>query len=119
MSDAQPPLLPELQQTTQPKVAKEATIQERFEAFHEANGHVYAAYRTLALQMARAGVRRYGISGLTEILRWQFAMATKDGDGFKISNDFRSRYARLLMQNEPELQGFFELRTLREMRGEA
>lgn len=118
MNDAQPPLLPELQQTTQPKVAKEATIQERFEAFHEANPHVYRAFRALALQMVRNGVNRYGISGLTEQLRWHFAMQTK-GEAFKISNDFRSRYARMLMENEPELKGFFELRTLREMRGEA
>lgn len=41
------------------------------------------------------------------------AVLTK-GEPFKLNNDFRSRYTRLLMQQEPELQGFFETRTLRE-----
>ena len=110
--------LEELQQTTQPKVAREATIQERFEAFHAQNPQVYAAYRSVALQMVRSGVKQYGISGLTEILRWQFAIQTQ-GDSFKINNSFRSLYARMLAKNEPELEGFFELRCLRDRHAEA
>lgn len=102
----------ELQPTTQPKCAREATIQERFESFHRANPHVYAALRSLALQMLNNGVRQYGIKGLFEILRWQFALQTK-GEPFKLCNDYTSRYARLLVKNNPELEGFFELRGLR------
>lgn len=108
----QPPLL-ELQQVTQPQVTKEATIQERFEAFHTANPHVYAALRGLALQMLGNGVRQYGIKGLFEILRWQFALQTK-GEPFKLCNNYTSRYARLLVKLNPELDGFFEFRCLRE-----
>lgn len=102
-----------LESPVEPEYEREATIQERFEAFHRANPHVYAALKNLALQMLRKGVRQYGMSGLFEILRWQFALQTK-GEPFKLNNDFRSRYTRLLMQQEPELQGFFETRTLRE-----
>lgn len=109
----QPTLLEGLQQTTQPQVSKEATIQERFEAFHRANPHVYAALRSLALQMLGNGVRQYGIKGLFERLRWEFSLATK-GEPFRLSNDFSSRYARLLIERNPELEGFFELRSLRE-----
>lgn len=116
MNAIQAPLF-ELQQTTQPKVVKEATIQERFEAFHKLNPQVYTALRALALEMVRNGVRQYGIKGLTELLRWQFAIQTK-GEAFKICNSYTSRYARLLMKQEPELAGFFELRELREADGE-
>lgn len=35
------------------------------------------------------------------------------GDEFKLNNNFRSHYARALMQRERELAGFFELRRLR------
>jgi hypothetical protein len=108
----QPPLIEGLQQTTQPKVSKEATIQDRFEAFEKANPHVYAALRTLALQMLGNGVRQYGIKGLFEILRWQFALQT-NGEPFRLCNDYTSRYARLLIERNPELDGFFELRELR------
>jgi hypothetical protein len=112
MNTLQPPLIEGLQQTVQPKVAKEATIQERFESFHNANPHVYVALRNLALQMLGNGVREYGIKGLFEILRWQFALQTK-GEPFRLSNDFTSRYARLLVKNNPELDGFFVMRELR------
>ncbi|MCC6455179.1 MAG: hypothetical protein IT328_09580 [Caldilineaceae bacterium] len=109
----QPPLLEGLQATVQPKVAKEATIQERFESFHAHNPHVYAALRTLALQMLGNGVRAYGIKGLFEILRWQFSIQTGGKEEFRLSNDFTSRYARLLVELNPELDGFFTLRELR------
>lgn len=102
-----------LEQTKEAQVSKEATIQERFEAFHKLNPQVYAALRSLALQMVGNGVRQYGIKGLFEILRWDFAMQTK-GEPFRLSNDFSSRYARLLMKQNPQLNGFFELRVLRE-----
>ena len=112
MNTLQPPLLESLQQTTEPKVSKEATIQERFEAFHKSNPHVYAALRSLALQMLGSGVRQYGIKGLFEICRWQFALQTK-GEPFRLCNTYSSRYARLLIDRNPELEGFFELRGLR------
>lgn len=101
----------DLQATVQPTVSREATIQERFEAFHASNPRVYRALRELALAMVRAGVRHYGIKGLVEKVRWEFTMQTQ-GQPFKICNSYTSRYARLLVRNEPELEGFFELRKL-------
>lgn len=32
---------------------------------------------------------------------------------WKLNNNFTSRYARLLLENEPELEGLFEIRSLR------
>lgn len=113
MNQLQLPLLEGLQPTVQPKVAKEATIQERFEAFEAANPHVYVALRTLAFQMLNAGVRAYGIKGLFEICRWQLSMQTNGKEEFRLCNSFSSRYARLLVERNPELDGFFELRSLR------
>lgn len=106
----------ELVATVTPEVSREATIQERFEAFHRANPGVYAAYRSAALQLVQSGITRYGIGSLTEMLRWEFAIRTKQ-DAFKINNNFRSRYARMLMEHEAELKDFFELRELREKDG--
>lgn len=111
-------LFPELTAITTPRMSRESTIQERFEAFHRANPQVYAAYRSAALQLVRQGIAHYGIAGLTERLRWDYAIQTK-GEPFKICNDFRSRYARLLAQREPELKDFFEFRQLRERNCEA
>lgn len=112
MLEIQAPLFGELQATVQPDVVREATIQERFEAFHSANPQVYFALRSLALRLVRNGVRKYGVKGLFERLRWEYAMQTQ-GESYKLCNDYSSRYARLLMEREPELAGFFEMRELR------
>jgi hypothetical protein len=85
------------------------TLEQRFEAFHAANPHVYDHLRRLALDARRKG-RQMGIKALYEVLRWQYAMATTDDD-YKLNNSYTSFYARLLMEREPELAGYFETRT--------
>ncbi|MGR8921988.1 MAG: hypothetical protein ACU85V_20420 [Gammaproteobacteria bacterium] len=91
--------------------SNDETIRERFEKFHAENPHVFEALRRRALR-AKARGYRPGIGCLFEVLRWQHGMTTQ-GDEFKLNNNFRSHYARLLMEREPELEGFFETRGLR------
>lgn len=107
----QPTLFEPLPPIVRPAVNRCDTLQQRFESFHRANPAVYAALKRLALDMRRRGVRRYGIGGLFELLRWQYAMQTH-GDDYALNNNWRSRYARLLMDEVPELRGFFEVREL-------
>lgn len=90
---------------------QERTIDAAFAEFHQANPHVYAELRMLALRARNAGAQRIGIGMLYEVMRWRHALRTQ-GDDFKLNNNYRSRYARLLMQ-EPELAGCFEIRGLR------
>jgi hypothetical protein len=53
---------------------------------------------------------------LFEVLRWGHGMARVTGaDEFKLNNNFKAHYARLLMQTTPELSGFFELRQARSL----
>lgn len=85
-----------------------ATLQQRFEAFHAANPQVYDALRGMALAMKHRGMARYSVKALWEVLRFQ-AIATH-GDAYKLNNSYASAYARLLMEREPELAGFFETR---------
>lgn len=87
----------------------EPTLAEQFRAFHEANPEVYEELRDLALGLRRRGRTRYGIASLFEVLRWQRALKTQ-GDVFKLNNNYRAFYARLLMEREPDLAGFFETR---------
>ncbi len=86
------------------------TLDQQFAEFHEQNPHVYEMLRRLALDAARHG-RRLGIAMLFEVLRWQYAMGTNDPSSeFKLNNNYRAFYARLLMEKEPELQDYFETR---------
>lgn len=87
------------------------TTAEKFEQFHQDNPVVYATLCSLAREwLARTGRPRVGIGQLAERCRWEIAMRTNDPD-YKLNNNFRAYYARLIMHNEPDLAGIFELRT--------
>ena len=107
----QPSLFVELTQTVSPDVASGASIAEQFAAFHAANPQVYFALRRLALGLRGLGVQSYGIAGLFEQLRWNYTLQTR-GDAYRLNNNYRSHYARLLMEKNPSLAGFFETRQL-------
>lgn len=87
------------------------SIEERFMAFHANNP---AVYRELVLRAreARAAGRRVGIRMLWERMRWTFYVERREED-FKLNDQYTSRYARLIMEQEPDLARFFETRTLR------
>ena len=84
----------------------------RFAEYHQANPHIYDAIVDLCREWKAAGHDRIGIGMVFEILRWQHGMRAT-GDDFSVNNTMRSRYARLVMANEPDLVGFFETRSLK------
>jgi hypothetical protein len=92
--------------------ARKDGIQKRFEEFHAKNPKVYELLRQRAFELKQAGHQTYGIDTMFGWLRWHKDLAISETEPFKLSNDLRSRYARYLMQKEPELQGFFEIRPL-------
>jgi hypothetical protein len=50
---------------------------------------------------------------LAETLRDKFACTTR-GDRWKLNNNYTAHYARLVMNQEPDLAGFFETRQRKE-----
>jgi len=72
------------------------------------------AIRRRALELRRRGWRHYGIQALAEVVRFDRALSVgPDADGYRVNNSHLSRLARDLMDEEPELASFFELRVLR------
>ena len=70
--------------------------------------------RDRALALRDRGVRRYGIAGLFEAARYARTHSLgRDDEGFALNNSYRSRLARRLMADHPELDGMFETRELR------
>lgn len=88
-------------------------IQRRFLAFHQANPHVYEAIVHYAREAKAAGARRVGMAAIFERLRWDDLIATGGSCGFRLNDQHTSRYARLVMAQEPDLAGLFEIRELR------
>ncbi len=112
MSDLQPSLFAALEPIRPIAPIKGETIQERFERFHAQNPHVYRRLVEICLTMKRRGLRQWGAKAAYEILRFQGILST-NGDAFKLPNSYTSRYARKIMAEVPELDGFFETRELR------
>lgn len=86
---------------------------ERFKAWLARNSDIIEVYKKFAMQVKSAGYSRYGIAAITERVRWHYQFERDVHEDFKINNNYRSRMARLLMEQYPELDGFFEIRKLK------
>ena len=89
------------------------TIQQRFAEFHSTNPEVYEYIQLLVSEIISRGFKHYAIRPIWERMRWHFQIERGMGDDFKLNDHYHSRYVRMLVEDHPELQGFFELRRLK------
>lgn len=95
-------------------LAPDMTIQERFERFHEKHPEVYDLLVSLARRWRQRGTDRWGIDAAFSVLRWEQRIAglPDAAEEYKLNDHYRSRYARLIMQQEADLEDVFEIRAL-------
>ncbi|WP_328404018.1 hypothetical protein OHS70_34305 [Streptomyces sp. NBC_00390] len=110
----QPPLfgIGDIPRVRQPATGHAQSIQQRFEDFHALNPWVHRELERMTADCAQHGWNRVGIGMLFELLRYRYGEATR-GDEFRLNNNFRSRYVRLLVDEHPEWSPLFEVRALR------
>jgi len=96
---------------------EESRLDRAFAKFHGENPAVYRKLVRLARDLRQRGHRRLGIGMLFEVLRWQHYLETTDVTGYKLNNNHRSRYARLIMDTEADLGDIFALRELADEEG--
>lgn len=91
------------------------TSREQFEAYHAAHPEVLREMIRLAYEVRTAGHNRCGIDLLLARVRWYFWVERghPSDEEFKINNNFKPFYARLIMKESPDLGGFFELRAMK------
>lgn len=92
----------------------ERTIEERFWAYHRAHPECYAKLVAACRNVLAAGRTHWSIDGAFEVVRY-FRYIRPDAEAYRLNNNYRALYARLIMQREPDLAGFFEVRALREV----
>lgn len=94
-------------------------IQRDFEKYHQKNPHVYKFLVHFARQAIQAmrdrGIQdpQYSIAAVVERARWHINFEVKGYEDFKIDNDYRARYSRLIQRQETDLRGVFNLRKIR------
>jgi hypothetical protein len=92
-------------------VTPSTRIERDFKLFHEANPHVYAELEELARRWwEKRHPRRMGIATIYETARYNRHLSTNSPKGFKLNNNFRALYARLLIAHHPEWDGVIETR---------
>lgn len=84
---------------------------QRMMRFHAENPEVYKILVRLARAYKREK-RREGIGHLWEVMRWEMFLRVDSKDGFKLSNNHRAYYARLIMKQEEDLAGFFDTKRI-------
>lgn len=92
----------------------QSQIEHDFIEFHKKHPEVYVELVKLAREWLTAGGAKLGIATLFEKLRWEWHInGLKDVEGYKLNNNYRSLYARLIMGTEEDLDGLFEIRQLK------
>ena len=102
----------DLAELVTPDYEPEATIQQRYEAWRDANPWVLPSLAHLLDEWSRHGTRRVGVKAAAEWLRMEYARQLKSTD-FAVNNSFTSRMARDLIERWPHLADVIETRTLR------
>ena len=87
-------------------------IEERFWEMHAVNPRIYALFDRFTRMLIDRGYQHHSADAVLHRIRWATAVEM-DGDDFKINDHFSAYYSRLWMRNNPEHQGFFRCRVLR------
>lgn len=89
-----------------------ATIQERYEAWRDANPWILPTLARLLDDWSAHGGRRVGVKAATEWLRFFYARQIESSD-FRCNNSYTSRLARDLIAAYPHLEPVIEIRALK------
>lgn len=91
-------------------LTRQKEIDLQFKNFHSVNPQVYETLVQLARKAKNHGATKIGIEYIFNIARWELMLQTKSDTAFRLNNNFKSRYSRLIMENELDLEGFFSTR---------
>lgn len=84
----------------------------RFFAYHAKNPDLYRLFVQYAQEAKDRGRGRFSSWMIGNRVRWYTSVETT-GPLYKVTNDYFALYARLLIFERPEFQGFFELRAMK------
>jgi hypothetical protein len=84
----------------------------KFKAFHQSNPRIWFEFKRHCFEIKKAR-NRYSHWAVIASVRWQHDL-NPTNEAFKINNDYISLYARLMIHNYNEFDGFFELRAMKE-----
>tara|TARA_S200000501_G_C20379233_1_gene549739 strand:+ start:156 stop:449 length:294 start_codon:yes stop_codon:yes gene_type:complete len=88
-------------------------LKRKWWQWHKQNPHIYQAFEEYSLYAISRGKQKLSAWLIINRLRWDTEVETTGGE-FKISNDFIAYYARLFMALNPEYEGFFNVKKMKD-----
>ncbi len=79
-----------------------------FNKYDNENPQIWDAFVVTAFKAKSKGFKYFSAYMICNIIRWETSVG--GNDGFKISNNYQPDYARKMMRNYPEFDGFFRIR---------
>lgn len=89
---------------------RDTSMTRAFWEFHGDNPHVLRELLKLARQIKERGYAHYSINTLFEVVRWHRNLEMTDVE-FKLNNNYRAYYARMIMAADTDLNELFRLRS--------
>lgn len=86
-----------------------------FEQYHNDNPRTWKLFLFYAFRTKAKGFKHYSAKAIFELVRWHEGIPY-GANGFKLNNIYTADYARKLMNEYPEFQGFFRTRDLKAKR---
>lgn len=82
-----------------------------FQQYDSDNPQIWREFVKFSKEAKRKGFDHYSAKGIFEIIRWH--TTTSGNDQFKLNNNYHADYARKMMREYPEFDGFFRTREIR------
>lgn len=95
------------------KAKHHKTQQQKLNEFLAANPHFYGEFVKVARHLKALDYNNISARGIVHFMRIDRALKINRTDDYKINDHLSSRMARLVMEREQDLAGFFEIRKLR------
>jgi len=81
-----------------------------FIKFDTDNPDIWQLFIRFAMELIKAGRKRYSVEGIMHRIRWHVSIEIKGGKEYKINNNFSAFYGRKFTRQFPEHEGFFRFR---------
>jgi hypothetical protein len=86
-----------------------------FKNYDEQNPQIWREFKRVCFVAKAKGFTNYSAKGVFEVIRWE-TQVSDDTTQFKVCNNFTPDYARKMMKEYPEFEGFFRIKQLRASR---
>ena len=82
-----------------------------FKKYDQKNPQIWEAFKKYSFEAKAKNFKNYSANGIFEIIRWHTDITSRDN--YKVNNNYRPDYARKMMKEYPEFEGFFRIRELK------